>query len=137
MRCLERDKQLVLIAFFVEKKAREDEQGRLTGKHEVVRTEPIPYYLSVSASKGNTENSPFGIDLDYDKTVIIEDTSCPVDESSVFWVDNVSIPESGDEIDEGFNVDYTGGKPHDYTVKRVAKSPNCIAVAIKHVEVAK
>lgn len=137
MRCLERDKQLVLIAFFVEKKACEDEQGRLTGKHEVVRTEPIPYYLSVSASKGNAENSPFGIDLDYDKTVIIEDTSCPVDESSVFWVDNVSLPEYVDEIDGGFDQDLSDGKPHDYTVKRVAKCPNCIAVAIKHVEVAK
>ena len=137
MRCLERDKQLVLISFFIEKKACEDEQGRLNGKHEVVRTEPIPHYLSVSASKGNADNSPFGIDLDYDKTVIIEDTSCPVDESSVFWVDNVSIPEPGDETDKGFNVDYASGKPHDYTVKRVAKYPNCIAVAIKHVEVAR
>lgn len=139
MRCLERDKQLVLISFFIEKKACEDEQGRLTGKHEVVRTEPIPHYLSVSASKGNAENSPFGIDLDYDKTVIIEDTSCPVDESSVFWVDNVpSLDElSYNEIDGAFNADRTGGKPFDYTVKRVAKSPNCIAVAVKHVEVAK
>lgn len=136
MRCLERDKQLALIAFFVEKVACEDDQGRLTGKHEVVRTDPIPYRLSVSASKGSAENSPFGIDLDYDRTVIIEDTTCPVDESSVFWVDNVAVPdgETG-EIDEGFSADLTGGKPHDYTVTRVAKSPNCIAVALKRVEV--
>lgn len=139
MRCLERDKQLVLVALFIEKKVCEDEQGRLTGKHEVVRTEPIPLYLSVSASKGNAENNPFGIDLDYDKTVIIEDTSFPVDESAVFWIDNVPAIDdmSNGEIDGAFTMDRTGGKPFDYTVKRVAKSPNCIAVAVKHVEVAK
>jgi hypothetical protein len=137
MRCLERDKQLVLIAFFVEKAAVENAEGKLTGKHKVVRTDPIPYMLSVSASKGSAENSPFGIDLDYDRTVIIEDIDCPIDESSVLWIDNVALATNSDEINGAFNTDLTGDKPHDYIVKRVAKSPNCIAVAVKHVEVSR
>lgn len=140
MRCLDRDKQWVLVSFFVEKVACKDDKGRLTGKHEVIRTEPIPLLCSVSASKGTAENSPFGIDLDYDKTVIIEDVDYPIDESSVLWVDNFQCsgpdPSDGqeDDVDDGFSQVLTD-KPHDYTVKRITKSPNCLAVAIKRVEV--
>lgn len=145
MRCLDRDKQWVLVSFFVEKVACKDDKGRLTGKHEIIRTEPIPLLCSVSASKGTAENSPFGLDLDYDKTVIIEDVDYPIDESSVLWVDNFQYPgsplapdgqEDADDVDDSFSQVLTD-KPHDYTVKRIAKSPNCLAVAIKRVEVSR
>lgn len=140
MRCLDRDKQWVLVSFFIEKVVCKDDQGRLTGKHEVVRTEPIPLLCSVSASKGTAENSPFGLDLDYDKTVIIEDVDYPIDESSVLWVDNYPGPDSrdgqddADDVDDSFSQVLTD-KPYDYTVKRIAKSPNYLVAAIKRVEV--
>lgn len=138
MRCLARDKRWVLAAFFVEKRACEDEQGRLTGKHEVVRTEPMPFLVSVSASKGTAENSLFGIDLDYDKTIIIEDVELPIDESTVFWVDNVEqelfLGAANSSEDEAFTWMGALDVSHDYVVKRVAKTPNCLAVAVKRIE---
>ena len=146
MRCLDRDKQWVLISFFVEKRACRDEQGRLTGRHEIVRSDPIPCLLSVSASKGTAESSPFGIDLDYDKTIIIEDVDIPVSESCVFWIDNVDqklfdegfAGLSTDEgVDPGFSFPSFTDMAYDYTVKRIARCPNSIAVAVKHVEVSK
>lgn len=137
MRCLERDKRLVYAAFFVDKKPVVDEQGRLTGRYDVERTEPVPLLLSVSASKGSAENSPFGIDLDYDRTLVVEDLSLPVDESTVFWIDNVFRADApDDEVDPGFNRPLSD-RPHDYTVKRVARTSNSVAVAVKHVEVSR
>lgn len=139
MRCLERDKRWVLVSFFVAKVARTDERGRLTGKFDVVRTEPMPVLASVSATKGTAESSPFGTDLDYDRTVVFDDVGFPVDENCVFWVDNwepgASVAAPGPEEDGGFSG-AAPDVPHDYVVKRVAKSPNAIAVAVKRVEVA-
>lgn len=152
MRCLERDTQWVLVSFFVEKRELTDEEGRLTGRHEVVRTEPMPLRCSVSASKGTAESSPFGIDLDYDRTVLIEDTAYPIDEASVLWIDDLDqsaldalsrnvadasalgMGDEGEGADDAFSQTLTT-KPHDYVVKRVARCPNCLAVAAKRVEV--
>lgn len=135
MRSLERDKRLVLVSFYVEKRACVDDEGRLTGRHEVVRTEPMPLLCTVSASKGTAENSAFGIDLDYDRTLVIDDPDYPIDEASVLWIDNVPEQEPSAGEDEAFGRDLSGGRPHDYTVTRVARSQNCVAVAAKRVEV--
>lgn len=137
MRSLKRDKRLVLVSFFGEKVAVRDNQGRLTGKHEVLRSTPIPFYATISAAKGETENTVFGTSLDYDKSLVFDNTSIPISENDVLWIDNVDASVQANVDDSSFTGDLTEGKSHDYTIKRIAKSPNCITVAVTHIETKK
>jgi hypothetical protein len=64
----------------------------------------------------------FGNLESYDKVLVTDDMSCPIDENTVLFVD--SKP--------GYNQ---GVPTYDYTVRRVAKSLNSISYAISKVKV--
>lgn len=67
------------------------------------------------------ENADLNLDS-YDKVLITDDMSCPIDENTVLFVDS--------------KPGYRQGKPaFDYTVKRVAKSLNTISYAVSKVKV--
>lgn len=76
-----------------------------------------PMKIAVSSEKGDAAAEAFGKDLDYDVSMVTHDMSCPINEYSRIWIDNA--PD----------------QPHDYIVKRRAKSLNCIAYALKRVTV--
>lgn len=165
MRCLDRDRRWVLLSRFEGLEPSKDEQGRLTGRHETVRSRQVPVLASVSGAKGSAETAVFGQSLDYDRSVLIDDPAFDVDEASVFWLDpdvaaalldggyfdGYSVYESGSDIDGGtfdddVEDDADGGgfgyptfvdEPFDHVVKKVARTPNYTLVALKHVEVSK
>ena len=72
---------------------------------------------SISSSKGMSERWEFGTQLDYDRVIIVHDVNCPITENSILWIDAAT------------------NAPHDYIVKRVAKSLNHVAIAIRQVTV--
>ena len=80
--------------------------------------EPIPIDITVSANKGEASQQAFGVELKYDREMSTHDMNCPIDEYSHLWIDVVDI---------------TG--PHNYIVKAVSKSLNCIRYAIEKVNV--
>lgn len=166
MRCLERDKRWVLVSLFEESEQVRDEEGRLTGQHKAVRSRQIPVLASVSAAKGSVENAGFGQNLDYDRTVIIDDPKFEISEAAVLWMDvdvygalvnggyfeRYSLYESGEDADGGDFEDYESGdeidggefeypvfsdKPYDHVIKKIARSANYTALAVKHVEVSR
>lgn len=126
MRCLDRDRRWVLVSRYEGKSPVVDEQGRLTGRHEVVRSEPEPLLASVSAARGAAQDDVFGQALDYDRTVLVDDPALDVDESTVLWVD--CVDGDGGEPPERVS------EPYDYVVKRVARTPSYTALAVKRVE---
>ena len=145
MRCLDRDRREVLVSFYESKEPVLDNEGRLTGRFETVRSEQIPILATVSAVKGEAAGSVFGQDLDYDRTLTIDDPTLPIDESSVFWVDVYGTAEiDGGTFDDWFeNGSADGGsfaargtcdKPYDYVVRRVSRTPSYLVVALKYVE---
>ena len=79
---------------------------------------PFPIDISISANKGETSLQAFGTDLDYDREMSTHDMNCPIDEYSHLWVDGRDTNET-----------------HNYIVKAVSKSLNCIRYAIKKVDV--
>ena len=95
-----------------------DEWGNTlkTGEKTVTRTEPAPIDLVVSASTGIVAEELFGSLNDYDR-ILFTEKGCEIDENSILWVD---VPVTG---------------PHDYVVKKVARSLNFVAYAISKVEV--
>lgn len=118
MKTLRRNRQTLYYALYTGKTAVLDSSGSETGEYIVTYGTPISIRASVSPASGYAQFEQFGTDLSYDKVVITDDMSCPIDENTVLYVDKV--PE-------------TVNPTYDYVVKRVAKSLNCIAYAISKV----
>lgn len=89
-----------------------DKWGNKVGKY----SEPVSLKISLSVEKGSSSNEVFGQELDYDREMVTTNINCPIDEYSRLWID----------------VDTT--LPHDYIVKKVAKSKNQKRYAIKRVD---
>lgn len=96
--------------------------GYKTGEKTITYSTPILLKASISANKGVSEIDQFGSNLQYDKIIIVEDMSCPIDENTILWVDKE--PYDGNVL-----------QPHNYIVSKVAKSLNYISIAIKRVDV--
>lgn len=90
------------------------------GNTEDVKTygEPISMNISVSANKGEVSQQAFGADMKYDREMSTHDMDCSIDEYTHLWIDGRDISET-----------------HNYIVKAVSKSINCIRYAIEKVTV--
>ena len=115
MRDLKRNQQTIWYSL-LNVSSGEDEWGNT----EDIKTygEPIPMDISVSGDKGEISQQAFGMDLDYDREMSTHDMSCPIDEYTHLWIDGRDTE-----------------KTHNYIVKAVSKSLNCIRYAIKKVNV--
>lgn len=91
--------------------------GLYTGEWSEGYADPVAIEASVSAARGSADIELFGISDSYTKTVIVDDTDCPIDEASLLWIDADPATE-----------------PHDYEVVRVAKSLNHITYAVQKVD---
>lgn len=120
MRCLARDKSTVWASLYEESVEVLDEDGKRTGYHETVRSDPFEIDASVSAARGSVYEDGFGQSVNYDRSVLIEDVDTPVSESTVFWID------ADPATDEW-----------DYKVSAIARTPNVVKVAVKRREVSK
>ncbi len=118
MRTLERNKQTIYYALYEGKEPLTDEYGNPTGEYEVLYSEPVLLKINVSAARGEYSTRQFGDTEDYDRVLVIDDTNIPITEASILWIDNLDT-----------------SNPHDYIVKKVAKSLNSVAIAVSKVKV--
>lgn len=122
MKLMNRNKIPVYYCLYKGKKALLDEEGNETSEYEVEYKRPAKLMCSVSHATGYAQMDMFGKLDSYDKVLITDDTTCPIDENTVLFVDK--------------RPDFRQGKPaFDYVVQRVAKSPNSISYAIAKVRV--
>ena len=121
MRTLERNKQDIYYALFVDTTDTTDEYGDYNGEPTASYTEPVLLRANVSASRGTADSELFGIDLDYSRTICIEGTDCPIKEDSILWIGRVP--------------DDKGTVKHNFIVKAVAISLNNTVYAVKKVNV--
>ena len=80
--------------------------------------EPVEMDISISGNKGEASSQAFGTELKYDREMSTHDMTCPIDEYSHLWLD-------------GRSPDQT----HNYIVKAVSRTPNCIRFANEKVNV--
>ena len=129
MRAQKRNKQEFWYANFVEKRpvVQADESGNevLTGEWETVYTIPFKTEGNISAAKGETETRLFGESLDYDRVIFLDVPNTLINEFSIIWADTFPV----------FNEHGMNPVPHDYVVKRVARSINSVLIAISKVDV--
>ncbi|MEC4272958.1 hypothetical protein VJ923_07290 [Adlercreutzia sp. R25] len=124
MRNLERDTQRVWISRFEGLVPEENAQGRLTGKNIPARSRPELFLPSASMSRGEAQNTYFGLNLDYDRVLTIDDPDFEVGEADVLWL----YGDPGDLDDPA---------PHDAIVKRAVSKGSFTVIATKRVEVSR
>lgn len=123
MKILNRNKQSIYYCLYQGKESLVDEEGYETGEPVAKYSEAAPLRASVSAASGTAQVEQFGSFINYDKVIVTDDLSCPIDEHSVLFIDKA--PE--------YNAD--GTPKYDYVVHRVARSLNFIAYAVGKVTV--
>ena len=134
MRCLARNKKIFFYALHDNRQTElKDEYGNATGQYQVYYTDPIEMYGNVSAAQGEIESRQFGESETYDKVILLEDPNAPIDEYAILWVD--SLPELTEDGHLVLNDKGEVKTPHDYIVKKVARSLNSVSVAISKVTV--
>ena len=125
MRCLLRNMRSFYYGTYMGKEELSDEYGNKTGEYEVIYSNPIRCSANISAAQGEIESRQFGDSESYDKVIVLSDMNIPIDEYSILWVD--SLPN--------INEDGSTETPHDYIVKKVARSLNSVSIAISKVDV--
>ncbi len=133
MRCMNRNKVKFFYSLYEGREPITDEYGNVTGEYDVKHGNPTEGYANISAAKGETQTRQFGESETYDKVIVMDNEAPPIDEYSVLWVDTVpQLNKDGSlAVDEEGNV----LTPHDYIVKKVAKSLNNVSIAISKVNV--
>ena len=124
MRGLTRNKTAFYYALYTGQTEIIDEYGNVTGEYSVQYSDPIRSRGNVSAAQGEMQTRQFGESEAYDKIIVLDDPKCPIDEYSILWVD--TLPELTDGVTT---------TPHDYIVKKVARSLNSASIAISKVAV--
>ena len=123
MRCMVRNKSKFYYASYIGKTEIVDENGNATGEYKVSYSNPIECYGNVSAAQGEMQSRQFGESESYDKVIVLDERNAPIDEHSILWVD--TLPH--------LNEDGSTDTPHDYIVKKVARSINGVSIAIRKV----
>ena len=118
LRTLERNKQVIYYALFDGKEPVIDEYDNQTGEYEILYTAPALLKINVSAARGEYSTRQFGDTEKYDKVLMTDDLNVPITETSILWIDSLDTE-----------------KPHDYIVKKVAKSLNSVSIAVSKVSV--
>ena len=78
MKMLLRNQSKLYYAVYSDKVPISDEDGMDTGEKSFGYSEPVPIWMSVSANKGEASAEPFGVDLDYTKTLVTDEMDCPI-----------------------------------------------------------
>lgn len=123
MKVMERNKRTFWYCLYDHKEPIIDEDGNETSEEQTVYKPVQSLRANISAASGSSQVEQFGNLAGYDKVIVLDDTSCPIDESTVLFIDKE--PEYGE-----------GGNPlYDYMVKRVARSLNSVSIAVTKVSV--
>lgn len=123
MRKLHRNMQKFYYSNYIGRTDITDEWGNLTGEYKITYSEPKLAKGNISASRGSADADEFGVDINYNKTIIpFEDIG--LTETSILWINVVPEIENGETK-----------TPYDYKVVEIAKSINEISYAIQRVDV--
>ena len=123
MKVMERNKSPFWYLLYEGKSPILDDDGNETGESKVSYKAAVPMRANVSAASGSAQVEQFGSFVSYDKVIITDKLSCPIDENTVLFIDKEPV-----YADDGTPL-------YDYVVKRVAKSLNSISYAVSKVTV--
>lgn len=133
MKSMQINKTGFYYALYKEKIPSKDEYGNLTGEYELVYENPESYSANISAAKGETTTRQFGESESYDKVIVMDNSAPKINEYTILWVDSIPLLDDSGALKLNDKGEVT--TPHDYIVKKVAKSLNGVSIAISKVNV--
>ena len=116
MRCLKINRRTIYYALYTGKAAETDTDGNYTGDYVETYADPVELKVNISPAKGRSSIEMFGDEEDYTRTMVTDDMSCPIVESTLLWV----------------SVNPATHNPN-YRVTRVARSLHHITYAIEEI----
>ena len=125
MRTLQRNRRPFYYATYVGKVLLVDSDGYKTGETVDSYSDPVLCRGNIGIANGETTAQQFGGNESYDKIIVTENLELPIDEYSLLWVDTMPTLKQDGSTDT----------PHDYIVRKVAKSLNSVSYGIKKVDV--
>lgn len=88
MRCMDSNKSTIYYALYNGIAKVYDTEGNFTGERRPSYGDPTEIRVNVGHNRGKAEAMTFGIHLDYDKTIVLDNQSDPgFKEDSVFWIE--------------------------------------------------
>lgn len=123
MRTLNRNKKTFYYCLYQGKTPVLDEYGNYTSEYKISYYPQVMVRANISPATGVSQMEQFGNLENYDKVIVTDDVTIPIDENSVLFVDK--IPE--------FKED--GTPLYDYIVKKIARSLNSVSIAISKVKI--
>lgn len=133
MVCMNRNKLTFFYALYESKEQATDEYGNPTGGVNITHGNPQEFKANISAAKGETQTRQFGESENYDKVIVMDGAAPPIDEYSILWID--TVPQLDENGALALNEEDEAITPHDYIVKKVARSLNSVSIAISKVNV--
>ena len=118
MLLMHRNLKSVWYALWLSKTAVTDTDNYETGEYEDVYSDPVELRCNVSPARAYVLQQMFGPLDPYEKVIITSDMDCPVTETSIFWEHKPKANE-----------------PHEYIVRRVARSLNHVSITLRKVNV--
>lgn len=109
MRNCKRNRRKMYYALYDSKKMIYDDEGDPTFEYEEGYDNPVEFEASLSAGKSESEHSPFGNDVNYDRTILSFDMELPIDENSLIWVKNEPEYDEGKVVPD--SADYKVAAP--------------------------
>ena len=122
MRTLQRNKRDVWYCLYQGETEPTDTDGNYTGETAITYAAPVKIRANVSPATGQSNLEMFGNLTDYDRVVVTDQIDIPVDENSVLFIDSTPTEDAGEY-------------GYDYIVRRVARSFNSVAIAVRKVDV--
>lgn len=123
MKTLNRNQTSFWYLLYDHKEPVKDEWGNESGESKIFYKDGIESKANISAATGSAQVEQFGNFAGYDKVIVTDDLSCPIDENTVLFIDKK--PEYSED----------GTPLYDYIVKRVARSLNSVSYAVSKVSV--
>lgn len=133
MKTMARNKSKFYYALYEGKVPKKDEYGNATGEYDVIHGKPLGFMANISAAKGETTTRQFGESESYDKVIVLDSDAPSIDEYTILWID--MAPQVDKDGALSVNDDGEVITPHDYIVKKIARSLNSVSIAISKVNV--
>lgn len=145
MRCALRNKVRIWYCPYVGKQDLLDSNGKKTGEKILTYGQEVEMWANVSPATGQSSSEQFGNLENYDKVIVTNDLSCPIDENSVLFIDKepeytqvltMQLRPSDTLLGEdALTPVYVDIPVPDYTVRRVARSLNSLSIAVRKITV--
>lgn len=88
MRDCKKNQRKMYYALYKDKIPILDSDGNPTFEYKTGYEEPVEFSACLSTGQSNAEESPFGVNVSYDRIISTSNTLLPINENTVIWVNN-------------------------------------------------